>query len=78
MNYHDAYIASREKLAEQHDDGAATALRDCIEAEVDCMAYCYGGSARIAITETLAELAEQGWRLVRVDVTPSPPPTDKA
>lgn len=60
-----SYGASRAALAAQHDDGAAEALHGAIDADVDCGRYCYGGSARIDITETLAELAEQGWRLVR-------------
>lgn len=60
-----SYEAKRAELAARHDAGAAEALGDCIEVDVECMAYCYGGSPRVDIAETLAELAEQGWRLVR-------------
>ena len=67
MNHHDAYVASREALADLHDDGAFVALAEAADLTVECGAYCYGGSARLDVTETLAELAEQGWRLVRIE-----------
>lgn len=61
------YEAQRAALTAAHDEGAGNALAACAELEVDCMAYCYGGSARLNVAETLADLAENGWRLVRSD-----------
>jgi hypothetical protein len=59
------YQAERQRLAASHDDGAGEALRDALDLTVECGSYCYGGTARCDIPETLAELAEAGWRLVR-------------
>jgi hypothetical protein len=67
MNDWDRYKASRAALADRHDEGAKEALSMAVEVDVECMAYCYGGSAVVDIEETLAELADQGWRLVKGD-----------
>lgn len=68
MSYLGDYEDKRAKLAAEHDEGAEDALRFAAELDVDCGSYCYGGSARLDVPETLAELAETGWRLMRVEV----------
>lgn len=61
---------SRARLAATHDAGADEALRLTLTLDtlpVECMTYCYGGSARPDITEILADLADAGWRLVHAE-----------
>lgn len=76
----DTYEAHRARQAAQHDPGAGEALMDAADMTVNCSSYCYGGSAKLDLQETLADLAEQGWRLVRVDtsITMSAPATSDA
>jgi hypothetical protein len=65
-----SYEAMRARHAKRHDGGATEAMAaalTCDNIEVDCMPYCYGGSAVADVPEILADLAEAGWRLCRVD-----------
>lgn len=66
-----AWREKRAALVATHDDGAISTLEDAIagNAETECMAYCYGGTPKVDVYETLADLAEEGWRLVRADTT---------
>ncbi len=61
-------LAERQRtLADVHDEGATEAVRTAVmdNADVDCMAYCYGGRPVVDWTAALADLAESGWMLVR-------------
>jgi hypothetical protein len=66
-DYMRQYREEREALAARHDEGAADAMHAAIHdnADVSCLAYCYGGSASVDATEVLADLAEAGWKVVR-------------
>lgn len=70
----------RAALVNTHDDGAISTLEEAIagNADVRCMAYCYGGSADVDVYEVLADLAEDGWRLVRADATTVHTPAEHA
>jgi hypothetical protein len=65
------YREKRAALVKTHDDGAISTLEEAVagNAETECMAYCLGGSPKVDIYEVLADLAEEGWRLVRAETT---------
>lgn len=60
------YDASRRALAAQHDVGADEALTDALADNIELKTGWNGGYvSRIDTVEVLAELTENGWRLVR-------------
>lgn len=60
---------------DKSDTGAADALSEALagNCDVDCMRYCYGGSAKVDVAEVLADLEASGWRLARADSTGEKP-----
>jgi hypothetical protein len=68
MNAQERWEAERKELSARHAPGARVALKEAMHGncDVECMRYCYGGTAKPDLTEILAELAEHGWRLEQV------------
>lgn len=66
--FEEMWKARRAELVASHDDGAEDALREALSdgLGVECMSYCYGGTATLDVPDALADLAEAGWRLTRV------------